>query len=96
MMMMKKKKKKKEEKKEDKNKKKKVKKEKIKENKEQKKVIKEEKIIIDENLKIDKLGNADREIIGIITLEDLIESLLKIHFNKESEVVRKSIRKSTI
>ena len=69
---------------------------KINENKNKEKEIKEEKISIDDNLKIDKLGNTDRKIIGIITLEDLIESLLKIHFNDEREIIRKSSRKATI
>ena len=79
-----------------KQKRKKKKKKKINENKNKEKEIKEEKISIDDNLKIDKLGNTDRKIIGIITLEDLIESLLKIHFNDEREIIRKSSRKATI
>ena len=56
----------------------------------QEKKIKEEKMILDKD------ENNDRQIIGIITLEDLIESLLKIHFKEEGEIVRKSIRKSTM
>ena len=56
----------------------------------QEKKIKEEKMILDKD------ENNDRQIIGIITLEDLIESLLKIHFKEENEIVRKSIRKSTM
>lgn len=55
-----------------------------------------EKIMIDDIIKIDQFENKDRKIIGIITLEDLVESLLKIHFNEEREVIRKSIRKATI
>ena len=55
-----------------------------------------EKIMIDDIITIDQFENKDRKIIGIITLEDLVESLLKIHFNEEREVIRKSIRKATI
>ena len=44
----------------------------------------------------DSIKKTNREIIGIITLKDLIESLLKIHFHNENEIIRKSIRKSSI
>ena len=52
-----------------------------------------EKIIIKED---EKLDNKDSEIIGIITLEDLLESLLKIHFKDEHKLIRKAVRKLTI
>lgn len=65
----------------------------INENKKIKKEVKEEKIIIKEE---DKLDNKYNEIIGIITLEDLLESLLKIHFKDEHELIRKAVRKLTI
>ncbi len=58
-----------------------------------KKEVKEEKIIIKEDTKVD---NKDNEIVGIITLEDLFESLLKIHFKDEHELIRKIIRQLTI
>ena len=62
------------------------------EDKTQEKIIKEDKLILDK----DSLKKTNREIIGIITLKDLIESLLKIHFHNENEIIRKSIRKSSI
>ena len=62
------------------------------EDKTQEKIINEDKLILDK----DSLKKTNREIIGIITLKDLIESLLKIHFHNENEIIRKSIRKSSI
>ena len=62
------------------------------EDKTQEKIIKEDKLILDK----DSIKKTNREIIGIITLKDLIESLLKIHFHNENEIIRKSIRKSSI
>ena len=64
-----------------------------------KKEIKEEIIDIEDTNKRENdnnSGNIEREIIGIITIEDLIESLLKIHFKDEPEIFRKSMRKMTI
>ena len=64
-----------------------------------KKEIKDEIIDIEDTNKREddnNLANTEREIIGIITLEDLIESLLKIHFKEEPEIFRKSMRKMTI
>ncbi len=62
------------------------------EDKTQEKIINEDKLILDK----DSIKKTNREIIGIITLKDLIESLLKIHFHNENEIIRKSIRKSSI
>ena len=64
-----------------------------------KKVIKDEIIDIEDTnkkKKDDNLENSEREIIGIITLGDLIESLLKIHFKDERDTMRKSMRKMTL
>ena len=64
-----------------------------------KKVIKDEVIDIEDTnkkKKDDNLENSEREIIGIITLGDLIESLLKIHFKDERDTMRKSMRKMTL
>ena len=66
--------------------------------KKKKKEIKEEIIDIEgiKNKNDDDLDNSEKEIIGIITLEDLIESLLKIHFKDEREIIRKPMRKMTL
>ena len=63
-----------------------------------KKEIKEDIIDIEgiKNKNDDDLDNSEKEIIGIITLEDLIESLLKIHFKDEREIIRKPMRKMTL
>ena len=63
-----------------------------------KKEIKEDIIDIEgiKNKNDDDLDNSEKEIIGIITLEDLIESLLKIHFKEEREIIRKPMRKMTL
>ena len=66
-------------------------------NNKNKKQIKEEVIDIEDTNKNkeDNLENSEREIIGIITLGDLIESLLNIHFKDERDTMRKSMRKMT-
>ena len=64
-----------------------------------KKEIKEEIIDIEDankNVKDSESENKKRVIIGILTLEDLIESLLKIHFQDERDFIRKSTRKLTL
>ena len=64
-----------------------------------KKEIKEDIIDIEDNNKLgkdDNLENSEKEIIGIITLEDLIESLLNIHFKDERDIIRKPMRKMTL
>ena len=63
-----------------------------------KKEIKEDIIDIEgiKNKNDEDLDNSEKEIIGIITLEDLIESLLKIHFKDEREIIRKPMRKMTL
>ena len=63
-----------------------------------KKEIKEDIIDIEgiKNKNDDDLDNSEKEIIGIITLEDLIESLLKIRFKEEREIIRKPMRKMTL
>ena len=63
-----------------------------------KKEIKEDIIDIEgiKNKNDDDLDNSEKEIVGIITLEDLIESLLKIHFKDEREIIRKPMRKMTL
>ena len=52
---------------------------------------KEDKIIINTKNEDNILDDRKRKIIGIITLEDLLEAILKIHFKEERESTRITI-----
>ena len=53
--------------------------------------IKEDKIIINTKNEDNIPDDRERKIIGIITLEDLLEAILKIHFKEERESTRITI-----
>ena len=61
------------------------------ENKKEEIKIKEDKIIINTKNEDNILDDRKRKIIGIITLEDLLEAILKIHFKEERESTRITI-----